>query len=53
MQEKESKSNNHFWLSMAKSTIRILACACLGYENFAGAAILLMVAEIVGVFEEF
>lgn len=53
MQPKESKSNKHFYTSMVKSFFRIVACICLGYKDFVGAAILLGVAEALGVAEEF
>ena len=53
MQQKESKTSKHFWFSMTKSFIRLVACVCLGYQDFVGAGALLALAEIVGVFEEF
>jgi hypothetical protein len=53
MQPKESKSNRHFYTSMIKSFFRVLACVCLGYKDFVGAAALLGLAEILGVVEEF
>ena len=53
MQPKESKSNKHFYTSMVKSFFRIVACFCLAYKDFVGAAILLGIAEALGVIEEF
>jgi hypothetical protein len=53
MQPKESKSAKHFYISMIKSFFRIVACVCLGYKDFVGAALLLGVAEALGVAEEF
>ena len=56
MQQKESKTNWHFRLSMAKSIIRIFAGALLmsadqWYFNAAGG--LLIGAELLGIAEEF
>ena len=53
MQPKESKTNKHFYTSMTKSFFRIIACVCLGYKDFTGAAALLIFAEILGIVEEF
>ena len=53
MQPKESKSTKHFYTSMVKSFFRLVACLCLGYKDFVGAAILLGLAEVLGVVEEF
>ena len=53
MQPKESKSNKHFYTSMVKSFFRIVACVCLGYKDFVGAATLFTIAEVLGVIEEF
>lgn len=52
MQEKESKTNIHFRISIIKSGFRIGACYCLFTLNFTGAAVLLCVAEILGIAEE-
>jgi hypothetical protein len=52
MQEKESKTNSHFWISIVKSVIRIGACYFLFNEQFGNAAILLGVAEVLGIAEE-
>ena len=52
MQEKESNTNSHFWISIVKSVIRIGACYFLFNEQFGNAAILLGVAEVLGIAEE-
>lgn len=52
MQEKESKTNSHFWISIVKSGIRFGACYSLFQEHFAVAAILFALAEVLGVAEE-
>ena len=52
MQEKESKTNSHFWISIVKSVIRIGACYFLFQEQFGNAAISLALAEILGIAEE-
>lgn len=56
MQPKESKSNWHFNVSIAKSAVRIFAgvallCADQWYVNVAGT--LLILAEVLGIVEEF
>jgi hypothetical protein len=53
MQPKESKSSRHFWFSMIKSFLRIIGCWVLAYHDLGGAAILLGLAEVLGVVEEF
>jgi hypothetical protein len=53
MQPKESKSNRHFYTSMIKSFFRITACVCLAYQDFIGTAVLLGLAEVLGIAEEF
>jgi hypothetical protein len=53
MQPKESKSNKHFYTSMTKSFFRLAACFCLAYQDFVGTAILLGLAEVLGIVEEF
>jgi uncharacterized MnhB-related membrane protein len=50
MQEKESKTNRHFWISMVKSIIRIGACYFLFQEQFGNAAISFALAEVLGYF---
>jgi hypothetical protein len=52
MQPKESKSNRHFNISMAKSIVRLLACICLMTEHMWYAGGLLMIAELLGIVEE-
>jgi hypothetical protein len=52
IQPKESKSNSHFWISLVKSGLRFGACFTLYYLNFTGAALLLGLAEVLGVAEE-
>lgn len=52
MQEKESKTNRHFWISMVKSIIRIGACYFLFQEQFGNAAISFVLAEVLGIAEE-
>lgn len=52
MQEKESKTNTHFWISLVKSGIRIGACYFLFQEQFGQAAISLALAEVLGIAEE-
>ncbi len=53
MQEKESKSNWHFRVSVFKSMFRIGAGSCLIIEDLFLAGILLVIAEILGIVEEF
>lgn len=52
MQPKESKSNSHLLFSLLKSTLRIGACYFLFYEQFGFAAIILALAEGLGIVEE-
>ena len=52
MEPKESKSNSHFNISLAKSGLRIVACYFLYFTNLETAAILFFVAEILGIAEE-
>lgn len=52
MQPKESKSNRHFNISLAKSVIRITAGIWLAAGNLPVAGTLLVVAEILGILEE-
>jgi hypothetical protein len=47
----------HFWVSMAKSGVRIVAAICLYYAIpgnllLMSAAVLLLIAEAGGIFEE-
>jgi hypothetical protein len=52
MQPKESKSNRHFRISLAKSGIRITAGIWLALGNIWYAGILLVIAEVLGIAEE-
>jgi hypothetical protein len=52
MQPKESKSNSHFWISLFKSALRLTACWFLFNEQFGNTAILLGLAELLGIVEE-
>lgn len=52
MQPKESKSKSHFYVSVFKSVIRIGACYFLFNEQFGNTAILLGLAEVLGIVEE-
>lgn len=42
----------HFKISMVKSFLRIVGCGALGFKCFIGAAVLLFLAEILGIVEE-
>jgi hypothetical protein len=56
MQQKESKTNWHFQISLFKSIIRIFAGLVLLYADqwyFNAAGGLLIGAEILGILEEF
>ena len=52
MQPKESHSNTHFWISLAKSAMRIAACYCLFQTRLQEAAGLFCIAEALGIAEE-
>lgn len=52
MQPKESKSNSHFWISIFKSGIRFGACFSLFEGHLEISAILLGLAEVLGIAEE-
>jgi len=52
MQEKESKTNWHFRISLIKSIIRIMAGVSLFNEQLVFAGLLLIIAEILGIAEE-
>jgi len=52
MQEKESKTNWHFWTSMVKSVIRIVACWKLFKGDLHEAAGYFILAEALGIVEE-
>lgn len=52
IQPKESKSNSHFYISIVKSGIRLIACYSLFIGDISMAAMLFGAAEILGVAEE-
>jgi hypothetical protein len=52
MQEKESKTNSHFWISIVKSGFRFGSGYCLFTGNLMGGGVLLIIAEVLGVAEE-
>jgi hypothetical protein len=52
MQEKESKTNWHFRISLSKSSLRIGAGFALCYGDFILTGILLIAAEVLGIAEE-
>jgi len=52
MQEKESKTNWHFRVSLTKSLLRIGAGFALCYDDFILTGILLIAAEVLGIVEE-
>jgi 2-keto-4-pentenoate hydratase/2-oxohepta-3-ene-1,7-dioic acid hydratase in catechol pathway len=52
MQEKESKTKQHFYTSLAKSVVRIAAGITLCYGDLLLAGSLLIAAEVLGVIEE-
>jgi hypothetical protein len=53
MQPKESKTNYHFYFSVTKSLIRILASVQLCCGNLSVSGIMFGVAEVLGIIEEF
>ena len=52
MQEKESKTNWHFGISIVKSGIRIMAGITLINDQVLIAGILIILAEVFGIIEE-
>ena len=52
MQQKESKTNSHFWISFIKSVIRFVACYFLFNGDFESSALLFALAEGLGIAEE-
>lgn len=52
MQPKESKSSHHFWISFAKSCVRIFAAFALVGQSFTVAGLSLVLAEVLGIIEE-
>ena len=53
MQEKESKTNWHFYFSLLKSGMRFGAAFALILGNLTSAGLLFIAAEVLGVAEEF
>ncbi len=51
-QEKESKTNWHFRISIAKSIVRVLAGITLLNGQYVFAGGLLIIAEVLGIVEE-
>lgn len=52
MQQKESKTNWHFRISIAKSAFRLAAGVSLCLNDFVTSGIFFIVAEILGIVEE-
>jgi len=52
MQQKESKTNTHFWISLFKSGLRFGACYQLFNGDFKSSAALFGLAEVLGIAEE-
>ena len=52
MELKESKSSKHFWISLFKSVLRLTACWFLFNQMFGNTAVLLGLAEVLGIAEE-
>ena len=52
MQKKESKTNYHFYFSITKSLVRILASIELCMGNFTESGIMFGIAEVLGIIEE-
>jgi hypothetical protein len=44
--------DGHFYVSLAKSGLRIIAGVLLIYSNVVGAGLLLIAAEVLGIVEE-
>ena len=53
MQPKESRSSRHFWISFAKSIVRIFAAFALIGGSLVTAGLSLILAEMLGIAEEF
>jgi hypothetical protein len=53
MQQKESKTNWHFNISIFKSCLRIIAGVTIIKGDFVPAGVLLVLAEVLGILEEF
>lgn len=45
-------SKKHFYISIIKSVVRIVAGVTLFYGNYAAAGCLLVIAEFLGILEE-
>jgi hypothetical protein len=52
MQEKESKTNWHFNVSLFKSCLRIVAGVALIMGDLISGGVVLIIAEIFGILEE-
>ena len=52
MQEKESKSNWHFRISLFKSCLRFAAAIAMIKNDFISAGVLFILAEVLGITEE-
>lgn len=52
MQEKESKTSWHFWISFAKSCVRIFAAFALIGSDLIVAGLSFILAELLGIIEE-
>lgn len=53
MQEKESKTSWHFWISFVKSCVRILGAFTLIGGNLVATGLCFILAELLGIVEEF
>ena len=53
MQERESKTRWHFWTSFAKSCVRILGAFTLIGGDLVAAGLCFILAELLGIAEEF
>lgn len=53
MQPKESNSKWHFYLSLIKSGLRLVAAVALIFQTFELSGLLFIVAETLGIAEEF
>jgi len=52
MQQKESKTNWHFRISVAKSVLRIAASVALITNELIMSGVLFIIAEVLGIIEE-
>ena len=53
MQEKESKTSWHFWISFVKSCVRIFAGFAIVGGDLVVGGVSLILAEVLGIVEEF